>query len=196
MRIVAPDRNVLSRRITYLFPCVVAVLWAAGAGVAAKLHGLATGAYPPGARIAITTREFNDYLQAEIPNTIGPGVRNARVETGNGGIVRGYADVDFLKLRQASGQKPNWLMAELLSGERPVEITVQVISGHGKCRVDVLRAEVSGIVVEGRTLDFLINNFVIPSFPDVKVGKEFLLGYNIERLEIRPGVATVVLRNG
>lgn len=162
--------------------------------VEAKFHALEVGAYPPGSRVTFTTAEFNRYLQTEIPVFIGPGVRNARVETAAGNIVRGDTDIDFLKVRQAHGEQPNWLMSQLLAGERPVSITVRVTSGHGMCRVDVLQVSVSGVVAEGRTLDFLIRNFVLPTFPDVKVGQDFPLDYNIDHLEIRPGVVVVALR--
>jgi hypothetical protein len=174
-----------------VFLCAFVVL--GGAGAAAKFQALAVGAYPPGSRVPITVAEFNAYLRTEIPLTIGPGVRNAHVETDFGNIARGYLDIDFLKVRQAHGDPPNWLMSQLLAGERPVAITVRITSGAGKCRVDVLKVSVSGVVAEGRTLEFLITNFVLPTFPDIKVGKDFAMDYNIDRLDIRPGVATVVL---
>jgi hypothetical protein len=173
--------------------CAGVALAASGAG--AKFHALAIGAYPRGSRVPINNVEFNAYLATEIPNIIGPGVRHARVETASGDVVRGTADIDFLKVRQAYGERPGWLMSQLLTGERPVAITVRVTSGHGKARVDVLKVVISGVVAEGRTLDFLISNFVVPTFPDVKVGKEFALDYNIDRLEILPGRVFVVLRS-
>jgi hypothetical protein len=174
--------------------CALAVVALAATGAGAKFHLLAIGAYPPGARVPISSAEFNSYLQSEIPVIIGPGVRNARVEMAAGNIVRGYADIDFLKVRQAYGEKPNWLMSELLAGERPVAITVRITSGDGKCRVNVLKVAVSGVVAEGQTLEFLIRHFVLPTFPDAKIERDFELGYRIDRLEIRPGAAVVVLR--
>ncbi|HEY3840085.1 MAG TPA: hypothetical protein VGL72_26115 [Bryobacteraceae bacterium] len=170
-----------------------AVVAFAVTGAAFKFHALATGAYPPGSRVTITTAEFNDYLRAEVPIIIGPGVRNARVESDNGNIVRGYLDIDFLKVRQAHGERPGWVMSQLLSGERPVVIIARITSGRGRVRVDVLKVSISGIVAEGRTLDFLITNFVLPTFPEVKVGRDFSLDYHIDHLEIRPGAVTVVL---
>ncbi len=161
--------------------------------VKAKFHGLDIGSYRRGARVPITTRELNAYIHAEIPGVIGPGVRNARVETDVGNIARGYLDIDFLKIRRAQGEKPNWVMSELLAGERPVAITARITSGHGMARVDILKVQVSGIIAEGRTLDFLIDNFVLPTFPSAKINKDFPMDYNIDRLEIRPGVVTVVL---
>jgi hypothetical protein len=183
--------GLLTRRVA-LLGCALLLF---GAGTAAvKFHRLAIGSYPPGSRVAITNSEFNVYLATEIPLIIGPGVRSARVETDTGNIVRGFADIDFLTVRQAYGEKPNWVMSQLLSGERPVEITVRITSGNGMCRVDVLRVAVSGVIAEGRTLELLINNFVIPSFPDVKIGKDFPMDFNVDRLEIRPGVVYVALR--
>ena len=170
-----------------------AVVWGA-TGAAAKFHALATGAYPHGSRVPISMREFNAYLATEIPDIVGPGVRNARVETTGGNVVRGTADIDFLKVRQTHGERPGWLMSQLLAGERPVAITVRVTSAHGTVRVDVLKVAIGGVVAEGKTLDFLISNFVIPTFPDVKVGKDFALDYNIDRLEILPGQVVVVLK--
>jgi hypothetical protein len=173
--------------------CALAALAAGPTSVEAKFHALQIDAYPKGARIPFTDREFNAYLQSAIPAFIGPGVRNARIEIDAGGIVRGYADIDFLMLRQSEGEKPGWLMSQLLAGERPVAITVRLTSAHGKARVDVQRVAVSSLVVEGHTLELLISTFVLPSFPDVKVGKDFALAYNINRFEFRPGVVTVVL---
>ena len=180
-------------RIWCLLLCALAAIGAALSGAALKFHGLAVGAYPPGSRVVITTAEFNRYLDAEIPNLIGPGIRNARVETSEGGVVRGTADIDFLKVRQATGgEKPSWLLQTLLSGERPVEITVRVTSGHGMARVDVVRVVVSGVAAEGRTLELLISNVLLPTFPDAKVGKEFAMDYGIDHLEVAPGSVTVV----
>ena len=180
------------------FRCAALVLLAAlgfaqatGAGV--KFHALAVGAYPPGSRVPVTMREFNTYLAAEIPRMIGPGVRNAHVETRSGDIAVGTADIDFLKVRQAYGEKPGWLMSQLLAGERPVSITIRITSGHGLVRVDVLRVAIGDVIAEGRTLDFLITNFVLPTFPEVKIGKDFPMDYGIDRLEVRPGQVVVVL---
>jgi hypothetical protein len=173
--------------------CALAALAASPGTVETKFHALQIDAYPKGARIPFTDREFNTYLQSAIPTFIGPGIRNARIEMDAGGIVRGYADIDFLKLRQAEGEKPGWLMSQLLAGERPVAITVRLTSGHGKARVDVQRVAVSSLAIEGHALDMLISTFVLPSFPDVKVGKDFALAYHIDHFEFRPGLVTVVL---
>ena len=191
-----PARTRLPSRVRgaiSLLACAALALAASGAG--AKFHALAIGGYTRGSRVVIGMAEFNAYLKSEIPYIIGPGVRNVRVETASGNIARGTADIDFLKVRQAYGPKPGWLMSQLLAGERPVAITVRITSAHGRTRVDVLKVAISDVVAEGRMLDFLIANFVVPTFPDVKVGKDFPMDYNIDHLEILPGQVVVVLRN-
>ena len=158
-----------------------------------KFHSIGDGAYPPGSRITFTQHELNTYIQSEMKNAIGPGVRNGHVEIGTGNIVRGALYIDFLKVRQAHGDPPGWLLSQLLAGERPVAITARLTSSNGHGRVDLLKVEVSKVAAEGRTLDFLIENFVIPTFPDIIVNRDFALGFNIDRIELRPGLATVVL---
>jgi hypothetical protein len=179
---------------TLVAAVALAAVVMAATGAALKFQKIGAHAYPPGARVPITNAEFNAWLQAEVPTFIGPGVRNAHVESEAGNIVRGTADIDFLKVRQGGAEKPNWLLSQLLSSERPVAITIRVTSGHGKARVDVLKVSVSGIVAEGQTLQLLISNFLLPTFPDAKIGKDFLLDYNIDHLDITPGVVTVVLK--
>lgn len=173
-----------------ILPLLLAVaLTSAGA----KFHSIAEGAYPPGSRVTFTQREINTYVQAEMETAIGPGVRNGHIEIGAGNIVRGTLDIDFLKVRQAHGDPPGWMLSQLLAGERPVAITARVTSSNGHARVDLVRVEISKVAAEGRTLDFLIENFVLPTFPEIIVDRDFQLGFGIDRIELRPGVAIVVL---
>ena len=59
----------------------------------------------------------------------------------NSGKARasGFAVVDFLKMLQAKGQSPNWLMTRLLEGERPLRVWVTLESGGGRCMVRLTR---------------------------------------------------------
>src|SRR4029434_3660114 len=101
--------------------------------------------------------------------------------------------IDFLKVRRAQGYRPGWLMSKLLDGERPVSVTARIQSGNGKATVDVQRVEISGITVDGSTLDFMIQNFLLAMYPDAAVGRPFELGHRIDRLEVQPGSVGVVI---
>lgn len=147
----------------------------------------------PGTRVVLTSRELNAYAAAEAAQYGAGGVRDPRLELGTG-TVTGAALIDFLKLRQAEGKSPGWVMSKLLAGERPVRVTVRIQSGGGRARVDVQSVEISGATIDGKTLDFLIENFLIPRFPEAQVGRYFELSHRIDRLEVKPEGVGVVLR--
>jgi hypothetical protein len=153
-----------------------------------KFNQIDAGQLRPGSRVTLTTRELDAYAAREAPN----GVRNPRLEL-QSGVARGNALIDFGKVRRAQGYQPGWIMAKLLDGERPVSVTARVQSANGKATVDVQRVEISGIVVDGRMLDFLIQNFLLAMYPDAVVGRPFELGHRIDRVDVQPGSVGVVI---
>jgi hypothetical protein len=84
-------------------------------------------------------------------------------------------------------------MAKLLDGERPVSVTARIRSDAGHATVDVERVEISGVIVDGRTLEFLIQNFLLALYPNAAVGRPFELGHNIRKLDVQPRGVTVFL---
>lgn len=154
-----------------------------------KLDQIETDRLRPGARVEMSAREVNAYIAREVPD----GVRNARVEVTAPGVATGTAMVDFAKVQRAQGHPPGWLMSKLLSGERPVSVTAKIQSSGGSARVDVQRVEISGIEIDGGTLDFLIQNCLIPLYPDAKVGRPFELGHRVDRLDVEPGSVGVLI---
>lgn len=154
-----------------------------------KLDLIESGRLQAGSRVDLSLRELNAYAQREVP----PGVRNPRIQVVAPGVARGTAMVDFGKVRRAEGYEPGWLMSKLLDGERPVGVTVRIRSAAGQATVDVQRVEVSGIVVDGRTLDFLIRNILLAMYPDAVVGRPFDLGHRIQRLDVAPAAVGVLI---
>ena len=146
----------------------------------------------PGSRVVLTPRELNAYARQQIAEVTPGGVRNPRLELGSG-TATASALIDFGKLRRAEGKPPGWMMAYLLDGERPVTVTARIRSSGGTATVDVQSVEISGITIEGRLLDFLIRNYLIPAYPDAKVGQPFQLGHRIERLDVQPSAVGVLI---
>ena len=146
----------------------------------------------PGAQVLLSQKELNAWVEAELPKAAPEGVRNTKLELGAGSAV-GTALVDFIKLGQAHGKPPGWLMSKLLEGEHPVSVTARMVSGGGRATVEVERVEVGGVAIEGRMLDFLIHNYLLPAYPDAKVGEPFELGHHIERIDVKPGAAAVII---
>ena len=155
-----------------------------------KLDRIAKEQLDPGARVSLTPKELNAYAEHEVKRAVPDGIRNPRLELGSG-VATGTAMVDFAKVRTAQGNPPGWFMSRLLSGEHTVSVTARIQSGAGKARVDVQRVEVSGIPIEGQVLDWMIDNYLRPRYPEAKIGQPFELGHRMERLEVRPSGVNV-----
>ena len=157
-----------------------------------KFAEIETERLPAGSRVFLTSEELNVWSRVKAQSVVKQGFRDPRIDLGNG-TASGSALVDFLKLNEARGSRPGWLMAWLLEGERPVQVTVRITSGTGEATVDVERVDVSGVTIRGSALDFLISNFLLPYYPEAKIGKPFELGHRIDRLDIQPSGVNVVI---
>src|SRR5579872_4997155 len=75
-----------------------------------KLAAIETGAVPRGSRVSFTQPEIDAWMVAEAHSHVPQGISGIRLELSPGRVV-GYADIDFLKIRQAtSGGDPGWLI--------------------------------------------------------------------------------------
>ncbi len=142
-----------------------------------------------GTRVELTSGELTAYAEHEVP----AGVRNPKVQLVSPGVATGTALVDFVKLRREQGAAPGWLLSTLLNGERPVSVTARIRSAGGQATVDVQQVQISGMTIDGSALDFLIQNVLLPLYPDAAVGRAFELGHRIEQLNVRPGAVTVLI---
>ncbi len=157
-----------------------------------KLDLIEQGRVPPGTMLTFEERELNTYLQRKAKEVIPDGLREPHV-TLSDGKVTGKAYVDFVKMRHAQGEDLNWLMSSLLKGEYPIRVEGRVASSKGTARVDLDVVQVGGASLKGRALDLLIRTFVHPLYPNAKVGSQFELGYNLDRIELKQGVAQVTM---
>lgn len=157
-----------------------------------KFAQIESGKLPAGSRVTLSASELNAWVQGEMAQAAPAGVRDPRLDLGDG-TASGFAYIDFVKVRQAQGNPPGWMVAKLLGGERPVRVTTRIRSQAGSATVDVERVEIAGIPIEGRVLDFLIRKYLVPNYPHAKVGQPFALAHRIERLEVQPSLVNVVI---
>lgn len=143
----------------------------------------------PGTRLTLSPAELDAYVAHEAPE----GVRQAHVDIPVPGTAKGTAIIDFARLRSSQGHPPGFLLSMLLAGERPVSVTARIRSADGQATVEVQRVEIGGLEIEGATLDFLIQNFLMPLYPDAAVGRPFELGHHIQKLDIQPAAVGVVI---
>lgn len=148
----------------------------------------------PGSRVPISSQELNAYVQTELPRVAPAGVRKPWVQLQGNNTATGGILVDFVRVRSAKGQSTNWFLRKLLEGERELKVTALVRSGGGTATVDIQRVEVGGLPIQGAALDFLIKNYLRPNYPEAKIGQPFKLHKRVDRLEVQPGMAYVVMK--
>lgn len=158
-----------------------------------KIDIIESGRATPGAVFVFSVRELNAWVRYKVPTVVPQGVRNPRLELGNG-TATAYALVNFLKLRNGQGVETNWLISKLIDGEKPVMVNATIQSAHGQATVHLNRVEISGLAVSGSTLDFMIDNFFKPLYPDAKIDEPFELADNVDHLEVHPTEARAVMK--
>ena len=132
-------------------------------------------------------------MRVTAPTIVQDGFRQPHLVLGNG-EASATALIDFLKVRHASGVETNWLAAKLIQGEKLVTVRAGIQSAHGKATVHVLRVEIGGLAVTGGALDFLVQNFFLPFYPDAKIDEPFDLAGNVDRIEVTPAAAFVYIK--
>ena len=154
-----------------------------------KFDSIESGHLRAGSRVELSVRELDAYVEREVPE----GVRNPRLQLLAPDMATGAAMMDFGKLRRGLGYQTGWLMSMLLDGERPVSVTARIRSAGGRATVDVQHVEISGVAIDGATLDFLIQNILLPLYPDAVLGRPFELGHRIEKLDVGPAAVAVLI---
>jgi hypothetical protein len=161
--------------------------------VTRKLEIIQSGKAKPGSVFVMTAPELNAWVRVKAPLVVPEGLREPRLELGNGSAT-GYAVVDFLKLRHAAGIETNWLISKLIQGEKRVMATAGIQSANGRATVHLVRVEIGGLAVSGATLDFLIDTFFRPLYPDAKIDEPFELSDRVDRIVVTPTEARVYIK--
>jgi hypothetical protein len=158
-----------------------------------KLDALDAHTVPRGGSVSFTRAEINAWARVRVPQIVPEGLRDQRVELGNG-TATGYAVADFLKMRQAKGEATNWFFAKLIEGERSLVVSVRLESGGGRCTVHLTRVEISHAVASSTVLDFLVKTFFMPLYPDAHINEPFDLGDDVDRIDVRPSGVVVTVK--
>jgi hypothetical protein len=186
----------LSLRFLFLVLVGVAALSAAdppAANVTRRLDLIESGKAKPGAVFHFTSAELNAWVRVKAPVIVPEGFRDPRLLLGNG-TATASARIDFLKVRRAAGVETNFLIAKLIEGEKLVTVRATIQSAHGQATVHLLRVEIGGLAVTGAALDFLVQNFFRPFYPDAKIDQPFDLAGNVDRIVVTPAEALVYIR--
>ena len=180
--------------ITFL---AAALVWAAVdpqvERVSRRVDLIESGKAKPGSVFVFTVAELNVWGRAKAKEMVPEGLRDPRVELGNGSAIA-YGFVDFLKLRHAAGVETNWLIAKLIEGEKKVRVSATIQSGNGRVTVHLTRVELNGLAVSGAPLDFLIQSFFLPLYPNARLDEPVVLAGGVDHILVTPAVAKVYIK--
>jgi hypothetical protein len=163
------------------------------ANVTRRLDLIESGKAKPGAVFHFTPAELNAWVRVKAATIVHDGFREPVLQLGNG-TASASARIDFVKVRHAEGIETNWLIAKLIQGEKLVTARATIQSAHGRATVHILRVEIGGLAVTGAPLDFLVQNFLLPFYPNAKIDEPFDLAGNVDRIVVTPAEARVYIR--
>jgi hypothetical protein len=163
-----------------------------------KINMIERGRWPHTGAIAFMPGELLALGMSQIDTSAPGAVSQPTLQLEpNGARATALVDFDVLKSLNHSttgSSGKNWLFSKLVSGKQPITVSVQITSGHGRMTVHPTAVSVSGYAVSGGALDFLIQNFVIPEYPEAVISKPFALPPNVAKVELSPKSALVFRR--
>jgi hypothetical protein len=128
----------------------------------------------------LNEREINAYLSSgrvQLP----VGVRSVRF-TGQNGVVEAVARVDFDAIT-AQSQSSNPLLS-LFSGIHDVHAVAHASGSGGQARVHIDSIEIDGVTVPRMALQFFIDRYLQPKYPNVGMDSIFNLPERIDTARI------------
>jgi hypothetical protein len=158
-----------------------------------KVSRIEADRWPPGGSISFSPQELTALGMADIESA-SPGAVTQPGLTLGSNTATATAVVDFDRLRQGSAThngSGSWLYSQLLTGQHPISVSVDVRSSAGTMTIHPTAIAVSGVTLSGTGLQFLLKNVVRPRYPSVGIDRPFALTNHIERIEVNPGRAVV-----
>jgi hypothetical protein len=146
-----------------------------------------------GRRTVFTQSEMNAYLQHRAQSWLPSGLTNPRLDfvDVNKVATTVIADLDGVRRKSSGG----WFdPTAYLSGRLPVHVVGTLTTQQGRGRFDLEQATVDGIPVPRLFIQELLAFYTAsPEQPGgVRLDQPFELPSAIERIDVRPGQATVV----
>jgi hypothetical protein len=132
--------------------------------------------HPDQTPTVLTEREINAYLASggvQLPN----GVRSVQF-TGRNGVVNATATVDFDAIT-ASARSSNPLLS-LFTGVHDVHAVAHASGSGGRGRVHIDSLDIGGVTVPRVALQFFLDRYVTPKYPDVGMDSTFQLPNRID----------------
>ncbi len=146
--------------------------------------------HPDPAPTVMTEDEVNDYLasdKVQLPQ----GVKKVTLQ-GRSGVVDGFVNVDFDEIR--GGRRSSNPLLSIFSGRHLVHVEGDVAGSGGQGKVHVLNVAIDGIDVPRVALEYFVEKYITPKYPNVGLDSEFRLPNKIDAAVVGYHKLTVTQR--
>jgi len=140
--------------------------------------------------VQISEQEANSYVAYELAADIPAGVSDIVLQF-TPGRVSGSSVINFEKLKEGLETTPNPITLFLLRGVHRVgaEGSTSGTSGTGQFKLE--RVLLDGVELPQMVVDYMIEQYLIPRFPDAAINRPFALPFSID--SFRTGTGSLVL---
>jgi hypothetical protein len=146
--------------------------------------------HPDPTPTVMTEDEVNDYLasgKVQLPQ----GVKKVTLQ-GRSGVVEGFVNVDFDEIR--AGQHSSNPLLGIFSGRHMVHVEGNASGSGGQGKVHVRNVAIDGVDVPRMALEFFVEKYITPKYPNVGLDSEFQLPNRIDMATVGYHKLTVTQR--
>lgn len=144
-------------------------------------------AHPDQTPTVMTEEEINDYFAAgrvKLPQ----GVKKVSFQ-GQSGLLTTLATIDFDEIR--AGQRSSNPLLSIFSGTHNVRVESDAAAGGGVAKVHIRTVSIDGVDVPRMALEYFINKYLKPKYPNVGMDSTFQLPDKIDLATINYHKLTV-----
>jgi hypothetical protein len=155
-----------------------------------KIALLEAGPTAPSQTVTMTQDELNSFF-AEGGVQVPKGLSNIKFDL-RPGIVHATSEVDFDQLSEGHGGGGNPLFSALFSGTHDVDAEAQASGTGGQGTVTIQSVKLDGGQVPKSALEYLIQHYVKPKYPQAGMTSTFELPVQIDSATVQQGQVELV----
>lgn len=156
----------------------------------AYLKANAAKPHPDPKPVEITEPEANAFFN-EGGVRLPTGVSQVHL-TSRPGVIDGHAHVDFEQVMQ--GHNKNNPLYQMFSGSHDIHVVADAVGANGVATIKTQTVELDGVAVPEWALQFFVQRYITPRYPNVGMTSTFKLPLRIQTATIQSGKVVLVQR--
>jgi hypothetical protein len=155
-----------------------------------KIAILEAGPQNASQTVNLTQDELNAFLNeggVQLPN----GVSNVKFDL-RPAVVHATSEVNFDQLSEGHGGGGNPIFSALFSGTHDVEAEAQASGTNGEGTITIQSVKLDGVQVPKSALEYLIQHYVKPKYPQAGMTSTFELPAKIDTAVVQQGQVELV----